>query len=182
MWVLMDRDWVSFISVSPVPGTKPGTKCLWKEPNTVWATFWLPIQSLEVEGLLDFNLFSLLILPVKKLRHREPKSVTHSLVPDRWQSQNKNTSHLRLNLLLFLPHPDLLVKISPNNVNTSYNWCRQAVRKRYIYQIICSYSKCSLNASYGSGPMPRLGIQSPGAQSVHFTMWSVPVGQVSTHA
>lgn len=38
-----------------MPGIESGTKHLWKEPSTVWATFWLPIQSLEVNGLSHFT-------------------------------------------------------------------------------------------------------------------------------
>lgn len=73
---------------------------------------------------------------MKKLRHGEPKPTTQGLVPDGWQSQNQNTSHLHLSPLLFLPHPDLLIKLlSLRSVNISYNWRAQALKKDIFIQL-----------------------------------------------
>ena len=75
----------------------------------------------------------------------------------------------------FLLRLHLLIKLSLSNVNISYNWCAQAIKKEIFLPKYTSIPPKSTECLLWIRPVPWLEIQSSGAQSIHCTVWSVPV-------
>ena len=75
----------------------------------------------------------------------------------------------------FLLRLHLLIKLSLSNVNISYNWCAQAIKKEIFLPKYTSIPPKSTECLLWIRPVPWLEIQSSGAQSIHCTVWSVSV-------